>query len=431
MAKKLPKGWIHTMEKLVIEGLRRLSGAVTVHGAKNSVLPILAAAFLARGETTLCNCPALSDVRASCAILRHLGCMVDTDGDCISVNTDGVCRGDIPHELMLQMRSSIIFLGAIAARTGGAQMSFPGGCELGPRPIDLHIGALRKLGVNIEETRGRLVCRVDGRLKGADIALSFPSVGATENVLIAASVAEGTTTLTGAACEPEIVDLCRYLNACGAKIAGAGEGTIVIEGVEKLHGCEHRVIPDRIEAATYMAAAAVTGGSLILKQVYPPHLKAVIPVFEEAGCHISTWEDELLITAPARLRSIKTVRTMPYPGFPTDAAAPVMAMACVADGCSVFIENIFQNRYKHVGELLRLGAHIKTEGRVAVVEGVPMLSGAQVCCTDLRGGAALVVAGLAADGETAVERIEHIDRGYQHIEKTLSAVGACVRRVRE
>ena len=419
------------MDKLVIEGLRRLNGAVTVHGAKNSVLPLLAASFLVHGETTLSNCPTLSDVAASCAILRHLGCTVRTDGDRISVNTDGVCRGDIPHELMLQMRSSIIFLGAIAARTGGAVMSFPGGCELGPRPIDLHIAALKQLGVEIEETRGTLVCRVAGRLKGADIALSFPSVGATENVLIAASVAQGTTTLTGAACEPEIVDLCRYLNACGARITGAGEGTIVIEGVEKLHGCEHRVIPDRIEAATYMAAAAVTGGSLILKRVYPPHLKSVLPIFEEAGCHISAWEDELLITAPARLRRLKTVRTMPYPGFPTDAAAPLMAMACVADGTSVFIENIFQNRYKHVGELLRLGAHIKTEGRVAVVEGVPLLSGARVCCTDLRGGAALVVAGLAADGETEIEQLGHIDRGYQQLEQTLSAVGASIRRERD
>ena len=418
------------MEKLVIDGLRRLGGAVTVHGAKNSVLPMLAAAVLTRGETVLSNCPALSDVDASCAILRHLGCNVTREGDRIAVQTDGVCRGDVPHELMLQMRSSIIFLGAIAARTGGAQMSFPGGCELGPRPIDLHIAALKQLGMEIDETHGKLVCRVNGRLKGADVALSFPSVGATENVLIAASVAEGVTTLTGAAREPEIVDLCRYLNACGANIHGAGESTVIVEGVEQLHGCDHRVMPDRIEAATYMAAAAVTGGSLILKRVHPPHLKAVLPLFEEAGCHLCAWEDELLVTAPSRLRSVKTVRTMPYPGFPTDAAAPLMAMTAVADGTSVFIETIFQNRYKHVGEMIRLGAKIKTEGRVAVVEGVPLLSGAQVRCTDLRGGAALVVAALAAEGETTVECIGHIDRGYQHMEQTLSAVGAHIRRVR-
>ncbi len=417
------------MDKLVLEGLHRLSGAVPVHGAKNSVLPILAASFLAHGESVITNCPALSDVRASLAILRHLGCTVHQEGDRLSINTDGVCRNDIPHELMREMRSSIIFLGAISARTGGATMSFPGGCELGPRPIDLHIAALRQLGVRIEETRGTLVCHVPGRLHGADIALSFPSVGATENVLIAASVAQGTTVLTNAAREPEIVDLCRYLNACGAQISGAGEGVIVIEGVDRLHGCAHRVIPDRIEAATYMAAAAVTGGSLILKQVHPPHLASMIPIFEEAGCQISTWEDELLIVAPTRLRRLKTVRTMPYPGFPTDAAAPLMAMACVADGTSVFIENIFQNRYKHVGELLRLGAHIKTEGRVAVVEGTPYLSGAQVCCTDLRGGAALVVAGLAADGETQIEQIAHIDRGYEQLEQTLTAAGAHIRRV--
>ncbi len=417
------------MEKLVLEGLHRLNGAVTIHGAKNSVLPILAASFLVHGESEIHNCPDLSDVRASCAILRELGCTVAQDGDCITVNTDGVCRSDVPPDLMREMRSSIIFLGAIAARTGAASMSFPGGCELGPRPIDLHIAALRKLGLHIDEKNGHLHCRVDGRLHGADIALSFPSVGATENVLIAAAVAKGKTVITNAAREPEIVDLCRYLNACGARIVGGGEGTIEIDGVERLTAARHRVIPDRIEAATYMAAAAATGGSIILRHIELSHIAAVVPILEESGCSVSSFGDELLLSAPTRLRRLKTVRTMPYPGFPTDAGAPIMAMACVADGTSVFIETIFHNRYRHVGELLRLGAHVKTEGRVAVVEGVPYLSGAPVECTDLRGGAAMVIAGLAADGVTEITALHHLDRGYAELEKTLSSIGANIRRV--
>lgn len=417
-----------TMQTLLIDGMRRLNGAIPIYGAKNSVLPILAASFLVHGESEIENCPALSDVRASLAILQGLGCRVSQDGDRITVSADGVCRSEIPPELMREMRSSIIFLGAIAARTGAVSISFPGGCELGPRPIDLHVAALKKLGLHIDEKNGRLHGRVDGRLRGADIALSFPSVGATENVLIAASVAKGRTVITNAAREPEIVDLCRYLNACGARIAGAGEGTVVIDGVDRLTATHHRVIPDRIEAATYMAAAAATGGSVILKQVELSHLGAIIPLFEESGCSVSSFGDELLLTAPTRLRRIKTVHTMPYPGFPTDAGAPLMAMACVAEGTSVWIETIFQNRYRHVGELLRLGAHIKTEGRVAVVEGVPFLSGAAVECTDLRGGAALVVAALAAEGTTEIGALSHLDRGYADLEQKLSALGASVRR---
>ena len=420
---------VRDMERLTIEGLHKLSGAVTVHGAKNSALPILAATLLADGASEITNCPALSDVEASAAILRYLGCRVEQADGCVTVDTAGLCRNDVPDRLMREMRSSIVFLGAIAARTGEAHLTFPGGCELGPRPIDLHLAALRKLGVEIEEERGRLNCRVKGRLTGTTITLAFPSVGATENVLLAAVLAQGTTEIVNAAREPEIVDLCGYLNACGARITGQGEGCILIEGVDRLAGCRHRVIPDRIEAATYMAAAAVTGGSLFLKEVEPIHLAGILPAFEEAGCQISQWEKEILISAPARLRRIKSVRTMPYPGFPTDAQAPVMAMACVADGTSVFIENIFENRYKHAGELLRLGARIKVEGRVAVVEGIPVLSGAQVECTDLRGGAALVIAGLAAEGITIVTEIHHLDRGYDGLEAGLRAAGAAVQRL--
>ncbi len=419
------------MSKIVMEGCRRLSGTVTIHGAKNSALPLLSAALMADGVTELQNCPGLSDVEACVAILRHLGCRVEREGHRILVDNSGLCTSDVPDELMREMRSSIVFLGAIASKTGRAVLSFPGGCELGPRPIDLHLSALRQLGMVIEEERGKLRCRVRGRLKGCQIPLAFPSVGATENILLAAATAEGTTTILNAAREPEIQDLCSFLNSCGAKITGAGEGTITVQGVERLTACCHRVIPDRIETATYMAAAAVTGGSLVLKGVEPSHVATLFPVFEEMGCNVAVWQNELLITAPTRLRRVKSVRTMPYPGFPTDAQALIMAMACVADGTSVFIENIFENRYKHAGELMRLGAKIKVEGRVAVVEGVPVLSGAPVECTDLRGGAALVLAGLAAEGETTITALHHLERGYESIEDSLAAVGAQIRRVEE
>lgn len=417
------------MAKLLIEGLHKLDGAVCIHGAKNSALPILAASLLAEGVSEIENCPRLSDVEASVAILRCLGCRVEHGEGCVSVDTSGLCRCEIPDSLMREMRSSIVFLGAVIARCGEAGMSFPGGCELGPRPIDLHLSALEKLGVQIEEERGRLRCRTADRLHGADISLAFPSVGATENVLLAAATAKGTTVLRNAAREPEIQDLCAFLNACGARIQGGGGDVITVEGVEKLAGCRHRVIPDRIETATYMAAAAVTGGTLVLRHVEPEHVSTVFPFFEESGCRVAVWDDELLVSAPSRLRRIKTVRTMPYPGFPTDAQAPVMAMTCVAEGTSVFIENIFENRYKHAGELLRLGAKIKVEGRVAVVEGVPALSGAPVECTDLRGGAALVIAGLAAEGQTEITGLHHLDRGYEALEQTLSAIGAQIQRV--
>lgn len=418
-----------SMAKLLVEGLHKLDGAVSIHGAKNSALPVLAATLLAEGTSEIGNCPRLSDVEASAAILRGLGCAVEQRDGCVCVDTAGLCRCEIPDSLMREMRSSIVFLGAIIARCGEADMSFPGGCELGPRPIDLHLSALEKLGVRIEEDRGHLHCRAQGRLHGADISLAFPSVGATENILLAASTARGTTIIRNAAREPEIEDLCGFLSACGARIRGGGGDVITIEGVEKLTGCSYRVIPDRIETATYMAAAAVTGGTLMLRHVEPEHLSTVFPSFEEAGCRVTVWENELLVSAPARLRRIRSVRTMPYPGFPTDAQAPVMAMTCVADGTSVFIENIFENRYKHAGELLRLGAKIKVEGRVAVVEGVPVLSGAPVECTDLRGGAALVIAALAAEGQTEITGLHHLERGYEALESNLAAIGAHIRRV--
>lgn len=417
------------MSQLHITGGRRLGGAIPIHGAKNSILPLLAATLLCRGESELHGCPRLSDVDASVEILRHLGCRVTRQDDVITVCAESPDKWDIPDALMRRMRSSIVFFGAMTARLGQAKLSFPGGCELGPRPIDLHIAALRRLGATIEEAHGCLHSFLpDGRFHGATVPLSFPSVGATENALLAAVTAEGVTTILGAAREPEIRDLADYLTACGARIAFSPDGTITVEGVPELHGCVHTVIPDRIETATYMAATAVTGGTTLLAPVEPAHLASVIPVMEEAGCRVRTWERELMISAPTRLRRIRQIRTMPYPGFPTDAAAPLLAMGCVAEGTSVFVETIFEGRYKYVDELRRLGAHIKTEGRIAVTEGVPRLQGAAVHCTDLRGGAALVVAALAAEGESTVGELIHLDRGYEALDAVLKAAGADIER---
>lgn len=417
------------MEKLVVEGLHTLQGTVRIHGAKNSALPLLAATLLPSSPSVIENCPPLSDVTASIAILRHLGCEVAHSPNTAEVTPGSMCRTTIPEHLMREMRSSIVFLGAILSRAGEAHLCFPGGCELGPRPVDLHLAALSQMGVDIEENGGELHCRVPDGLHGAHITLSFPSVGATENILLAAVLAKGETVICNAACEPEIVDLCAYLNACGACIEGAGESTVRIQGVKRLIGCRFSVMPDRIEAATYMAACAVTGGALTLTGVQACHMAAVIAAFEESGCTVQTQAEQLHLKASARLRRIKTVRTMPYPGFPTDAQAPLMAMMTVADGTSLFVENIFENRYKHVGELTRMGARIKTEGRAAVVEGVEVLSGARVCCTDLRGGAAMVVAALAAQGKTEITQLHHLDRGYAALAETLQSVGASIRRV--
>lgn len=417
------------MSKLLIHGPNKLQGEILIHGAKNSTLPLMAASLLCEGQCVLHNCPILSDVDTSLKILRNLGCSIERSGSDVVIDPTSATDCEIPDNLMREMRSSIVFLGAIVSSMGRAELSFPGGCELGPRPIDLHLLALRKMGVIINEDHGCLECSAPDGIKAACINLSFPSVGATENIMIAASRAKGTTIITNAAREPEIWDLADFLNSCGAKIHGAGEGTIVIEGVKHLTGCEHTVIPDRIAAATYLTAAAITGSTLTIMGIIPEHIAPVIPVFEESGCKIDIMDRKIKITAPKQLGRIKSVRTMPFPGFPTDAQAPVMAMTTLSDGTSIFIENIFESRYKHVGELLRLGANIKVEGRVAVVEGVHRLSGAPVEAADLRGGAALVVAGLAAQGTTQISGLKHLDRGYESIEKSLALLGADVRRI--
>ncbi len=411
---------------IIIDGPAELSGEIDIQGAKNSTLPLLAAAVLCKGQTVLHNCPDLTDVDTAVHILEHLGCRCVREGDTLTV--DNAMSGcEIPHDLMRGMRSSIVFLGAIVSRCGEARLCFPGGCELGPRPIDLHLAALEKLGVEITESGGCLNCRAPHGIKGAYVSLAFPSVGATENVMLAAVCSEGTTVIANAAREPEISDLAAYLNRCGGRIYGAGESCVIIDGVKELYGCEHRVMPDRIVSATYMAAAAVTGGSITLKGVENTHILPMLSPFEESGCQVRQLGGALNITAPRRLSAVKHIRTMPYPGFPTDAQPVVMSMAAVGKGTSIFVENIFENRYKHSSELQRLGANIKVEGKVAVVEGVEKLTGAPVQAADLRGGAALVVAGLAAHGRTEVSGTEYIRRGYEDIAGRLADLGARIR----
>ena len=417
-------------QKLVINGGRRLEGEIQVHGAKNSALPLLAATILAHGECILHNCPMLTDVDAACRILSCLGCRCSRNGSTVCVDSSNVCGNEIPDNLMREMRSSIVFLGAVLGRTRRCRMTFPGGCELGARPIDLHLAALREMGAEIEEQHGWLECAAPGGLHGARVTLSFPSVGATENIMLAAACAEGTTEIHNAAREPEIVDLAEFLNKCGARISGAGGSTIAIEGVKRLEPSEHSVIPDRIAAGTYLCCAAATRGELILTRCCQEHMMGFLPVLESMGCRIYPYGGgKLYISCTRRLTAPPTIRTMPYPGFPTDIQAPFTALSSVAEGTSVFVENIFENRYRHVPELIRLGASIKVEGRVAVVQGVPALSGARVCAGELRGGAALVTAALAAEGTSEISGVCYIDRGYESIEKTLRSVGADISRV--
>ncbi len=416
------------MKEILICGGNRLSGTVQVHGAKNSVLPILAASILSGQESVLHNCPDLKDVTASIQILEYLGCKVKREGDTVTVDSSTLVRSDVPDHLMREMRSSVIFLGAILARTGQAHMSFPGGCELGSRPIDLHLSALRALGATIDEKGGNLICHA-GKLQGCEINLAIPSVGATENTMLAACCAEGTTVITNAAREPEIVDLQTFLQAMGAHVYGAGSSTVIIEGGYPLGSCSHHIMADRIVAATYLAAVAAAGGNVELQGMDYRQLSTVTATLSQAGCDISSEANRIYIRCDGILEGVRPIRTAPYPGFPTDAQAPLMAALAKSRGTTVFVETIFESRYRHVAELMRMGADIRVEGRVAVVCGVEKLRGAAVRATDLRGGAALVVAGLGAEGETRITGLEHIDRGYQNLEQTLRSLGADIKRI--
>ena len=419
------------MQMLKIRGGRKLCGEIDIQGAKNSVLPLLSACVLTGGVTRLRRCPALSDVYAALRILSALGCRCRFSGGCAEIDAGSLSCTEIGDGLMRQMRSSIIFMGALLGAEGECVLSFPGGCELGPRPIDMHISALRSLGAEIKEEHGRLCCRCPRGLRGTVINLPFPSVGATENIMLAAVCAEGETVIVNAAREPEIAELGSFLTACGAKLRGAGCHRIVIEGVKRrdLHGCDFEVMPDRIAAATYLCAAAASGGEANIKSARVCDLEAVINVLRQAGCKVCPSATGVYICAPPCLSCVNTVRTCPYPGFPTDAQAIVMAALARSKGMGIFVEDIFENRFRHVDELVRMGADIKTEGRVAVIRGVERLTGANVSAPDLRGGAALCVAACAAEGETAVSGVSYIDRGYESIETALSALGADVQRV--
>ena len=395
-----------------IQGGRPLYGTLAVHGAKNSVLPILAACLLVPGQCVLHNCPDLSD----------------REGDSVVIDASSLTRWNIPEHLMREMRSSVTFLGALLARLGEAELSYPGGCELGPRPIDLHLAALRALGAEILEEQGALVCR-RGTLRGREICLAVPSVGATENAVLAACGCPGVTTIVGVAREPEIADLQGFLQAAGARVTGAGTSTIEVEGCADLHPVEYRVMGDRIAAATYLCGCAAAGGEVELTGVSPDTLTAVLTCLEEAGCALHTGPDQIVLASRALLRGISPVRTAPYPGFPTDAQAILMAALAGGEGATLFEENIFDSRYRHVDELRRMGADIQIAGRAAMVSGVGRLHGAAVRSTDLRGGAALVVAGLGAEGITQVGELRHIRRGYQALDKNLSALGADIREI--
>ncbi|WP_010270120.1 UDP-N-acetylglucosamine 1-carboxyvinyltransferase [Paenibacillus senegalensis] len=415
------------MEKLVIEGGKPLSGTIRIHGAKNAALPILAASIMAEGTHVLENIPDLLDIHVMLDILRALGCKAELRGDKVTLNTSPIYSSHIPQELMKQMRSSVFLMGPLLARFGTVQIYQPGGCAIGERKINLHLQGLQALGAVVEEKGNTILCRTE-RLKGADIVLDFPSVGATENIMMAAVMAEGTTRIFNAAREPEIVDLQNYLIAMGAKMIGAGTDTITIEGVSKLQPVSYKVISDRIVTGTLMCAAAATRGSVTLENANPAHLTSVIHVLKRAGVQVVSQGDVIQVTCPARPKAVERVVTSPHPGFPTDLQPQMMVLLALADGISIIKETIFDGRFKHVEELSRMGADIHVDLSSAFIRGVPRLYGATVESTDLRAGAALVIAGLAARGTTVVEEVHHIDRGYDRIEVMLGKLGANISR---
>ena len=415
------------MQKFIITGGRKLRGQLALQGSKNSALPIMAASLLCGEECVLKSCPRLTDVYAASRILNHTGCKCSFSESTAVIDSQSVTETSIPESLMHEMRSSIIFMGAMLGRTGECTVSIPGGCELGPRPIDMHLAALRKMGADIREEHGRIICC--GKAHGAKISLAFPSVGATENIILYAVTADGDTVINNAAREPEICDLCGFLRSCGADIMGDGGSSIVVKGVPRLHGCEYSIMPDRIAGATYLSLVAATGGELILTNACVPESEPFLSVLEQTGCSIYTKRDNIYLRSGARLNAVgERIRTMPHPGFPTDAQAVLMAALSVADGTSVFEENIFDCRYRHVDALVKMGADIQVMGKIAVVKGVKRLCGADVDATDLRGGAAMVIAALAAEGTSSIGKICHIDRGYEKMEDAVRLLGGDMRR---
>lgn len=417
------------MERLIVKGGNRLVGTVKTSGAKNAVLPIIAASILGTSPSRLDEIPALEDVRTICAVLECLGIKVDaSEPHTLKIDSREITSCEAPYELVRSMRASFLVVGPLLARKGYARISQPGGCAIGTRPIDLHLKGFEALGVKIEQGHGYIEASAPEGMTGANIYLDFPSVGATENIMMAAAMANGTTVLENPAEEPEIVDLANYLNQMGARVRGAGTNVITIEGVSELHGVQHSVIPDRIEAGTYMIAAAMTGGDVIIENVLPEHQKPLIAKLREAGALVEEDIDCIHVVGSGRLKAVD-IKTLPYPGFPTDMQAQMMAMLSVAEGRSKITETVFENRFMHVVELNRMGANITTEGRSAVITGPAHLTGCTVMATDLRAGAAMILAGLVAEGATEICDIYHIDRGYEEIAAKLTRLGADIKRV--
>lgn len=417
------------MERLIVKGGNRLVGTVKTSGAKNAVLPIIAASILGTSPSRLDEIPALEDVRTICAVLECLGIKVDaSEPHTLKIDSREITSCEAPYELVRSMRASFLVMGPLLARKGYARISQPGGCAIGTRPIDLHLKGFEALGVKIEQGHGYIEASAPEGMTGANIYLDFPSVGATENIMMAAAMANGTTVLENPAEEPEIVDLANYLNQMGARVRGAGTNVITIEGVSELHGVQHSVIPDRIEAGTYMIAAAMTGGDVIIENVLPEHQKPLIAKLREAGALVEEDIDRIHVVGSGRLKAVD-IKTLPYPGFPTDMQAQMMAMLSVAEGRSKITETVFENRFMHVVELNRMGANITTEGRSAVITGPAHLTGCTVRATDLRAGAAMILAGLVAEGATEICDIYHIDRGYEEISAKLTRLGADIKRV--
>ena len=415
------------MDKLIIEGGRRLSGEVVISGAKNAALPVLCAALLTDRPLEVSNLPRLRDVDTTGRLLAGMGATVDfRDGGAAVIDCAGVDRLEAPYELVRTMRASILVLGPMLARFGRARVSLPGGCAIGQRPVNLHIKGLQAMGAEISIEHGYIEAHAS-RLRGARIFMDLVSVTGTENLMMAACLADGTTVIENAAREPEVAELAHCLNAMGARIRGAGESEVVIEGVDRLEGARWRIMPDRIEAGTFLAAVAATGGEVLLRAVEPTHMAAVLDKLREAGARIDVGDGTVSISMGERARAV-SVRTAPYPGFATDMQAQLMALDCTAEGTATLVETIFENRFMHALELQRMGARIEIDGNAAVVRGVPRLDGAAVMATDLRASASLVIAGLAARGETVIDRIYHLDRGYEAIERKLSALGAHIRR---